>query len=196
MKKFLIILIIFIATSEIYPQSNWVRHQTEFTVNLREIFFADSLNGWIAGDSGIIIHTSDGGNNWNTQSRVIDDYILDISFVNINTGWAAAWNFNGLNQYSVIYKTTNSGQEWIRTLYADTVFLINSIYFLNEQKGFIGCVNNGNGVIFQTNNGGLNWNRANVDSNFVATFPVRTIKFKNENTGFAAGGYFDVSGVV
>lgn len=196
MKNLLIIILFFITAAEIYPQSNWLRQQTDFTENLREIYFADSLYGWIAGDSGIIIHTSDGGDNWKTQSRIVNDYILDIYFVNRNTGWAAAWNFDGISQYSVIYKTTNSGQDWTRTLYADTVFLINTIYFLNEQRGFIGCVNNGSGVIFQTNDGGINWNRANVDSNFVATFPVRTIRFKNANTGFAAGGYFDVSGVV
>jgi photosystem II stability/assembly factor-like uncharacterized protein len=196
MKKILIIILLLLASSETFSQSTWLRQQTSYTENLREIFFADSLHGWIAGDSGIIIHTSDGGNSWVTQSRVVDDYILEIFFINRNTGWAAAWNFDGISQHSVIYKTTNSGLNWLRTLYPDSLYLINTIYFLNEQKGFIGCVNNGNGVIYYTDNGGLNWRPANFDSNFVSTFPVRTIKFKDLNTGFAAGGYFDVSGVV
>lgn len=194
-KRYILILLVLV-TAEGFTQSNWVRQQTQYTENLREIYFADSLYGWIAGDSGIIIHTSDGGKNWITQSRVVNDYILDLFFLNGKTGWATAWNFDGVSQYSVIYNTTNSGMNWTRTLYPDTVFLINTIYYLNEQKGFIGCVNNGKGVLFYTNDRGLNWHRANTDSNFVSTFPVRTIKFKNANTGFAAGGYFDVSGVV
>ncbi|MBN1632599.1 MAG: T9SS type A sorting domain-containing protein [Ignavibacteria bacterium] len=191
-----ILLLLVLVTAEGFTQTNWVRQPTLFTENLREIYFADSLYGWIAGDSGVIVHTPDGGNNWITQSRVVNDYILDLFFLNRNTGWATAWNFDGISQYSVIYNTTNSGLNWTRTLYPDTVLLINTIYFLNEQKGFIGCVNNGSGVIYYTNDRGLNWQKANTDSNFVSTFPVRTIKFKNANTGFAAGGYFDVSGVV
>ena len=196
MKKYFILLFILLVISELFSQGNWTRQQTSYTENLREIFFIDSLSGWIAGDSGIIIHTSNGGSNWITQSRIVNDYILDLFFINQNTGWAAAWNYDGSTQFSVIYKTTNSGFNWTRTLYPDTVYLINTIYFLNGQKGFIGCVNNGKGVIHYTNNGGLNWIRTNSDSNFVSTFPVRTIKFLNSNTGYAAGGYFDVSGVI
>lgn len=196
MMKKLIVILLLLLSAEVYSQNNWSRQPTAYTENLREIFFVDSLYGWIAGDSGIVIHTSDGGNNWITQSRIVNDYMLDIFFLNRYSGWATAWNFDGVSQYSVIYRTTNSGLNWERTLYPDSVLLINTIYFLNEQKGFIGCVNNGNGVIYYTNDKGVNWQKANTDSNFVSTFPVRTIKFVNSNTGFAAGGYFDVSGVV
>jgi photosystem II stability/assembly factor-like uncharacterized protein len=196
MRKFFFIILFIILSTEVNSQSLWSRQHTIFSENLREIFFTDSLYGWIAGDSGIIIHTSNGGDNWVIQSREVNDYILDLSFVSRSTGWAAAWRYDGITQYSVIYHTTNSGLNWICTLYADTVFLINSIYFLNETKGYIGCINNGDGVLYYTTNGGLNWIKANTDSNFVATFPVRRINFKDANTGFAAGGYFDVSGVI
>lgn len=196
MRKIFFIILFFILSSEINSQNLWSRQNTIFSENLREIFFTDSVYGWIAGDSGIIIHTSNGGNNWVIQSREINDYILDLCFVSRNTGWAAAWRYDGIAQYSVIYHTTNSGLNWTQRLYADTTYLINSIYFLNETKGFMGCINNGNGVLYYTTNSGQNWINANTDSNFVATFPVRRINFKDANTGFATGGYFDVSGVI
>lgn len=196
MKKLFFIILLISLSTEVSAQNFWNRQHTIFSENLREIYFTDSVYGWIAGDSGIIIHTSNGGNNWVVQSREVNDYILDLCFVNRNTGWAAAWNYDGVSQHSVIYHTTNSGLNWTRTFYADTIILINSIYFLNEAKGFIGCINNGDGVIYYTTNSGINWLHANTDSNFISTFPVRTINFKDSNTGFAAGGYYDVSGAI
>ena len=139
MKKLFFIILLISLSAEVSAQNFWNRQHTIFSENLREIFFTDSVYGWIAGDSGIIIHTSNGGNNWIVQSREVNDYILDLCFVNRNTGWAAAWNYDGISQHSVIYHTSNSGLNWTRTFYADTIFLINSIYFLNEAKGFIGC---------------------------------------------------------
>ena len=42
---------------------NWVRQTSGTTRNLRSVRFADSLTGFIAGDS-IILKTTNGGNNW------------------------------------------------------------------------------------------------------------------------------------
>ncbi len=35
------------------------------------IIFTDSLNGWVSGDSGLIIHTSNGGEDWEHNLQTI-----------------------------------------------------------------------------------------------------------------------------
>lgn len=51
--------------SENNAQNFWKQIQSPSDITLHNIFFADSLNGWAAGDSGIVIKTSDGGSSWN-----------------------------------------------------------------------------------------------------------------------------------
>jgi hypothetical protein len=45
-------------------------------------------NGWAAGSSGVIAHTTDGGTTWTTQSTSIYTHITGLSFLNSTTGWA------------------------------------------------------------------------------------------------------------
>ncbi|MBK7629437.1 MAG: T9SS type A sorting domain-containing protein [Ignavibacteriales bacterium] len=47
-----------------------------------------------------------------------------------------------------------------------------------------------------TDDGGLNWNPANVDTGAFSNFPISKIKFSSSQYGFAAGGAVDVAGVV
>ncbi len=58
------------------------------------VFFTDSQNGWASGYSGKIIHTTDGGQNWSTQSsrRQIMIFMI-LYFINADTGWAAGGDF-------------------------------------------------------------------------------------------------------
>jgi len=183
-------------TSLIYPQNNWTKQESSFGNNFSRVFFADSSYGWITGDSGLVISTSNGGINWIKQSGIADDYLNNIFFLNRTNGWVTAWNVTGNSQRSIIYSTTNSGINWNRNVFQDTASLINTIYFLNPQNGFLGCVYSPATIILRTTNGGLNWSPVNTDSNFTGGFPVRAMNFMNQNTGFATGGFFDMCGVI
>ncbi|MGH2574889.1 MAG: hypothetical protein ACRDFC_04220, partial [Ignavibacteria bacterium] len=65
----LVILILSLAhLIELSAQEFWLRQQTPTTKFLYQCDFADSLFGWAVGDSGIILHTSNGGLNWIIQN--------------------------------------------------------------------------------------------------------------------------------
>ncbi|MEJ2494442.1 MAG: YCF48-related protein [Ignavibacteriaceae bacterium] len=70
------------------------------------------FNGWVAGDSGTILYTSDGGTNWKRQTTNYTTPLLSISFCDESNGWAVGDN-------GIILKTTNQGNDWSR-VYNDT----------------------------------------------------------------------------
>lgn len=193
--KFIFFIFSFLIFQNLLSQNNWIKQQSSVQENLKKIFFCDSLYGWIIGDSGVILHTNDGGNNWISQSRNSGHFLVDVFFLNRNIGWAIGWKTSPVNYGTVIYKTSNSGNNWSFENFYDTTLFVSAIYFLSQTKGVIGC-EAGIKTLYYTSNGGNNWIASANDSTFYSNFPVREIKFKDENTGFAVGGYFDMAGVV
>jgi photosystem II stability/assembly factor-like uncharacterized protein len=176
--------------------SFWISQQSPTSKNLRKCFFINSLTGWISGDSGIILKTTNSGINWNTQLTGISEDIQAVFFLNSNTGWALAWilkpdtsGFPG----TVILKTTNGGDNWSRSMLADTNYYYDEVYFLNDQKGFLGGFPE---FILYTINGGASWNSAGSDSMVTNGLPAHKILFINGQTGYACGGAQDFNGLV
>ena len=188
--------VIIFFTVPLFSQNTWVKQTPGYSENLKKVIFVDSLYGWVAGDSGIIIHTSNGGNNWVTQKRNPAEYIFDFFFLNRLYGWGIAWRTSGTMMQSLLYSTTNGGNSWTASVYTDSTTLLNTVYFLNSSTGFLGTTYSSTKSILKTTNGGNNWYPANVDTNFAASFPVKTFKFIDSNTGIASGGFLDICGVV
>lgn len=157
---------------------------------LRKLYFVDSNNGWAAGISGAIIHTSNGGNTWELQNSTVITPIVDIFFINNYLGWALTYPqvppFG-----TTILKTTDGGNNW----FTDSVYfkneIMSTVFFINELVGFVG----GNGIK-RTTNGGLTWINAFIDSGAVSTLPVNKFSFYSNSFGYACGGRLDVAGVV
>lgn len=177
--------------SNIIAQQYWIQQPCPTTKKLNKLAYTDSLNLWAAGDSGIIIHTSNGGSKWEVQQSNIISSIESISFPNNRIGWAISndFYFSG----TIILKTTNGGVNWNFSRYLDTTLIIQAVYFIDSLTGFMGGYG---GIILKTTNGGLNWSECFVESNPCNFYPVINFNFRNALTGFAAGGIFDVGGVV
>lgn len=56
---------------------------------LNTVFFVDENNGWVAGNNGLVLHTTDGGAQWDTGDMGADIDIFDLHFLDENNGWAA-----------------------------------------------------------------------------------------------------------
>jgi photosystem II stability/assembly factor-like uncharacterized protein len=105
------------------------------------IYFSDVNNGWIVGDAGKVIKTTDSGANWNfvTNSGInSNNRSKAVFFLDANNGWVSSKD-NANNPY--IQHTTDGGASW------DTQFTpfsdpngynaIFSIFFINTQTGWI-----------------------------------------------------------
>ncbi len=197
MQNFLKIFLVFIFSCNLLlAQEYWLKQSSPTHKNLATCFFTDTLNGWIGGDSGLILYTSDNGQNWIKQNSRVNDEIVSLFFVNNRIGYGLALefdftppNFNG----SRILSTSDGGNTWNNYLYPDTNLFLNSIFFLDSIKGFMA---GSHGKLFYTNNSGSDWTEGVIDSGFMFAFPVEKIKFYNSMTGFASGGAFDIAGVM
>jgi photosystem II stability/assembly factor-like uncharacterized protein len=157
--------------------------------------FLDSLKGWAVGDSGIIIHTSNGGTNWTFQNSKTKAFLHDVFFLNERLGWALGWNvYNPQPPYGSYYlKTTDGGVHWDTSFFPmENVFLW-KVYFQDSLHGFLGGATKN---LLRTTDGGANWIDVQIDSLNVMNFPVTNFSFYNNDYGYAVGGVMDICGLI
>ncbi len=193
--KLLIAAILLFCSLQIYSQQYWLEVSSPVTKTLNKSFFLDTINGWAIGDSGVIIHTSNGGINWAKQSSGISTFPMDdIFFINPLQGWALANDFFFTG--TVMLKTTDGGQNWSSSRYPDSTVVWNTIHFMNAQTGFLSGYS---GLIMKTTNGGVNWFNCFIDTAYcpyLYLFPKNKFYFVNSNTGYVCGGQIDIQGMV
>jgi len=158
---------------------------------LNRCIFTDTLNGWAAGDSGTIIHTSNGGSNWVKQVSTIDFSISEIFFLNPRLGWCIANDFFFAG--TMILRTTDGGNNWSGSRYPDTTYIINTVFFVDSLNGYLAGYN---GLVLKTSDAGNSWVRAVTGQNYFSNLPFRKITFFNSQYGLGCGGIMDVAGIV
>jgi len=199
-KNYKIFLIIFLSGifSESYPQEFWKQVQSPTNITLQNIFFTDSLNGWAAGDSGIIIKTSDGGLSWNLLEKFTENTIWDLHFLDKYYGWTVSWLDDAVYNGTIIHKTINGGEDWETIEFPQTLTYAVEIHFIDSLNGFAGInYSPVRGPIYYTIDGGFNWTLAEVfpDTSNYPFLPIKRFYSSGENV-FACGGAIDIAGVI
>ena len=73
--------------------------------SLYSVYFLNDNTGWAVGGMGTILHTTDGGTNWNSQLSGTSSFLYSVHFTDNNTGWAVGGH--------TILKTINGGVSFI-----------------------------------------------------------------------------------
>jgi photosystem II stability/assembly factor-like uncharacterized protein len=191
----LIFLAWFITTLNIitFSQSFWEKIESPTSKLLNSLSFIDSITGWVSGDSGLIIHTSNGGKDWETQYTNDSLNVVNIFFLDEHYGWASAYSSYYEPYGTFLLKTTNGGLDWNSEYLRLGEVIVHSIYFLDSLTGFaVG----GPQVFHRTTDGGSNWEPVILDSSNASGIPPITIKFYTDQYGYACGGVRDVVGVI
>lgn len=195
MKIMAVILFCILANTFQYAQNYWERVTSPTTRLFYDSFLLDTVYGWASGDSGMIVHTSNGGESWVLQNSGIDFYPVEkLFFIDRNNGWALVNDF--LFFGTIILRTSNGGANWSSSRFYDTTQVINAVHFLNHSTGYISGFT---GKIFKTTNSGVNWSECRIDTNycpFLFMFPKAKFYFTNSQTGFVCGGQRDIQGII
>ena len=195
-KKILLILYILLITIvESNAQQYWINKGRIANQNLYNCSFTDTLNGWASGDSGMIVHTSDGGLHWIQQNSKIRNFIQSINFISNRCGWALAWDYGTIFYGTYVLRTTDGGINWDTTSFPVKDVFLRNILFVDSLTGYVG---GGPNTLAKSTDGGVTWIDCAVDTSTVASrFPIWKIRFsENKNFGIAGGGVMDIAGVI
>jgi photosystem II stability/assembly factor-like uncharacterized protein len=138
--------------------------------------FIDNDIGWVAGESGRILHTQDGGGNWQPQSSGTTDYLTRVIFTDGLHGWAAG-------EDGRILKTTDGGTNWNSVYLPTSAHSVYDVYFINSNTGWAVTTDV---EVFKSTDGGNTWTKQyeNPQSPYDA---ITSINFVDENYGWAVG---------
>lgn len=138
-----------------------------FLVFVLNLNVSNAQNGWVQQNSGVLYH------------------LLDVDFIDYNTGWA-------VGTAGKIIKTTNGGENWFGQNSQNT-FPIFASYFYDSNTGW--CVGTysfypmyTDMTILNTSDGGNTWHEQLSFNNYYRY--LTSIHFINSQTGFAVGGSF------
>ena len=128
---------------------------------LHDVDFADAKTGWIHGDYGMILKTTDCGSTWGYQ--YIDELEAEligtgIDFIDNQHGWTCGYTLAG-TKHGVVGYTQDGGNNWhyIARLYAQA---LHDIHFADSWQGWtVSGLWPGlsNGKVWHTSDGGYNW---------------------------------------
>ena len=148
MEKYLT-LVLFVLFLSGNIKAQWYQQNSGATVDLLSVFFINENSGWVCGDSGKIIKTTNGGLDWVEQNSNTIEVLKAIQFVDQDNGWAY-----GSNQ---ILQTTNGGSDWSLQQIPPPAYII-TLQFIDLNTGWmLYQVSDTISVIRKTVDGGGTW---------------------------------------
>lgn len=165
MKKLLVFVCI-ACHSIAFAQWNLVPSGT--TKKLRDVHFPTNTIGYIVGDSGMVLKTTNAGASWTTvHSNSVIGSCNSVFFTSADTGYIASGD---------LYKTVNGGATWTLAIDApdDQIW---EVYFVNKNLGFASGTQ-----LYRTANAGSVWTGTTLGNIF------SSIDFVNDSVGYFVGG--------
>jgi len=157
---------------------NWSSPAWFGVTDVRSILFVSAVVGFTCGSGGI--HKSvNKGNSW-TFTNFGNVYLKSLFFTNTNTGFVVGYEQTS-NYPGKIYKTTNSGVQWLNIVAPPSTPPLTCVKFVNESIGYIATEQ---GKVLKTTNSGTDWTALTI---LGITDDFWSLEFIDANTGFLVG---------
>ncbi len=182
---------------------------------LNDVFFVSENVGWVVGDSGALLRTTNGGTLWSHVTTIPSFTLKKVFFPSFATGYI-------VGDGGKILKSTNSGIAW-DTIPSGTRNDLTSVYFVNDSVGWVvgnlvflkttnggknwinqfrfvlatdvqftsltrGYVTTTNGILFKTTNGGDSWTTDTIARNQI----IKAVSFSDANNGWLLSDFVDL----
>ena len=108
--------------------AQWINQRSNVGVNLNGVRFISPTKGWVVGDNGTLLETTDGGNTWTQRLTSTSSNLNKIWFADSTHGWISGDN-------GTIISTTDGGAQW-------TLNYVNAPYIANFYPIFAGKFDN------------------------------------------------------
>jgi photosystem II stability/assembly factor-like uncharacterized protein len=172
MKKLFYLLLLLFLTLNV-ADAQWVKLNSGTSQDLNSVYFTNPLTGYIVGDTGTILKTTNGGALWITLTSGTLENLWSVYFTDTTTGYVVGSN-------GTILKTINGGKDWaiLNSGIPNSLF---SVYFPNANSGYVVGTT---GTILKTTDGGTTW-ISQVSGN---AYDLFSVYFTSPDTGFVVGG--------
>ena len=176
--------------------------------------FVNADVGWVMGNPGVILRTTDGGTTWLQQTNGVPSAdFFDLDFVDSDNGWIVGHDGRGL-----ILHTADGGASWSTQLSLESSDILLGVDFVDANTGWTvgtntirhttdggatwdnqvggyfqdvefidamtGWVVGANGIILHTSDGGVNWTQQPTGT----THLLNAVDFISHTEGWAVGG--------
>ncbi len=131
--------------------------------------FVNQYVGYLCGENGLIMKTTDGGLNWVVQNSWVTSRLYDIKFLNPDSGFAVGAS-------GLVLKTTDGGNNWITSYYQTST--IYTVEVVNRDLVFIGSAYTG-GQLAKSTDFGSTWtavSASNISSSVYSIFFLNAYK--------------------
>jgi len=163
----LAVMVVVVTPFAASAQKTWSVARTADGDDFNSVHFADSRRGWIVGDAGTVLRTTDEGATWVSQTLGTKASISDISFRTKDDGCLVAG--------ASVFCTADGGGQWRETTkfnpknFGGLTPELTSLTFANKRRGIIvGSLVRRDAVldslVLLTEDGGETWRRVVVET--------------------------------
>ena len=89
-----LLLIVIILHSYSMAQEWTIVSEPDIKVTLQDIVFINENEGWVVGDEGLILHTTNGGDDWLEVNSGTAKDLVKIFFYDSNNGWIGTGSYS------------------------------------------------------------------------------------------------------
>lgn len=154
--------------------------KTNDWIRFYDVQFVDANNGWAyAEKNGLMVHTTNGGESWETLTNNTTYLIRGMYFINATTGWLGGRTSSS----GVCMKTSNGGTSW-SDLVGTINYSVDNMVFIDQNTGWASSSSQNGKSIVKTTDGGTSWT---VDYSITTNTAANSLFFLDANHGWAVG---------
>ncbi len=153
----LLSLIIIFIQSSAGQNPGWSGQSPPIIDNFTSLSVVDEQHVWVAGSSGTLLYTEDGGENWLLQQSYPQFHFESIFFSDSQHGCLVGWA-GELVDSTIVMITNDGGQSW-QSKQHPTANYFYDVFFINNTRGWIVGKGGVSGWILFTDDGGNTWDR-------------------------------------
>jgi len=158
-------------------KKGWQPFASGVGTDLKDIFFFNNSAGWVVGNDGIILSTSDGGTSWPLAPSSLEPKNFEsVFFIDENIGWLAGSQMAQNDNGNIFVSKLGGAYPEVQKEVEGPML---SVFFTDENTGWAGGEE---GQIFHTEDAGLSWDTFIIDE---TAGNITDLYFVAEDRGWA-----------
>ena len=164
--------------------AEWVKQNTNTLAWFRDISFVSETRGWIVGDNGTVMATTDGGSTWTPSKKFTSDNLIQVHFTSDMNGWLLCQRdiySRGQNPSSYLMRTVDGGLTWEKVDFAGAGReRVTRVLFTPDGKA---TAFGEGGIFYRMQDDGVTWKKVQTAIHFL----LLDGKFGNDRVGAIVG---------